>query len=291
MDKIKSRATFFVDWEAVSLKYIPHKMEEKYSSTPVSCIKRLFWRVAVHGCMQVCMCTYWAAVPDSCQLVLEVEHCWACQAELASYPAFAVWFSSSPPAPSESYISSPPTSGNTPPGKDKHSWRQSFLQIDLKHVKWFSSKSFSCTFSEDRTIYVRICAWLGAFSSVLSSTRLWQLCHGVKSEETSDPVNSLRYSPNIIHRHETAQAFSYPAVGRFVHVTLHFACVSYEILHATILQCCRVRSGEDSLHTTHTQKRHMWLRASSSICWQPVRVLDVICHLIQLDTDVKHDCY
>ncbi len=84
-------------------------------------------------------------MPDSCQFVLEVEHCCACQAELASYPASAVWFSSSPPALSESYKSSPPTSGNTPPGKVKDS-QGLILTIHFKHVQCFGSKCFLCSF-------------------------------------------------------------------------------------------------------------------------------------------------
>ena len=50
----------------------------------------------------------------------------------------------------------------------------------------------------------------------------------------------------------------YPAVGGLIHVPLHFLSIGHQVLHAAILQGCRVRGWEDGLDpgkTTHSVKR------------------------------------
>lgn len=47
---------------------------------------------------------------------------------------------------------------------------------------------------------------------------------------------------------------TYPTVSRFIHISFHFPGISHQILHAAILQCCWIRSGEDGLDTTRKEK-------------------------------------
>ena len=48
------------------------------------------------------------------------------------------------------------------------------------------------------------------------------------------------------------RTLTHPAVGRLVHVPFHFLSIGHQVLHATILQGCRVRCREDGLDTERT---------------------------------------
>lgn len=45
---------------------------------------------------------------------------------------------------------------------------------------------------------------------------------------------------------------TYPAVGRLIHVPLHFLGVGHQVLHAAVLQGCRVRGWKDGLDAART---------------------------------------
>lgn len=47
---------------------------------------------------------------------------------------------------------------------------------------------------------------------------------------------------------------TYPTVSRFIHISFHFPGISHQVLHAAILQCCWIRSGEDGLDTTRKEE-------------------------------------
>ena len=47
---------------------------------------------------------------------------------------------------------------------------------------------------------------------------------------------------------------THPAVGRLVHVPFHFLSVGHQVLHAAILQGCRIRCRENGLDTERTAR-------------------------------------
>ena len=75
---------------------------------------------------------------------------------------------------------------------------------------------------------------------------------------------------------------SYPAVSRLIHVTLNLACISHQVLHPSVFQCCRVWGREYGLYSEERQQtKHITQqqpRASSSILFACDRTWVFIIH-------------
>lgn len=62
---------------------------------------------------------------------------------------------------------------------------------------------------------------------------------------------------------------SHPAVGWFIHIPFHFPSICHQILHTSILQCCRVRSRKYGLDSEGGRKKYKknackWLECSQT---------------------------
>lgn len=100
---------------------------------------------------------------------------------------------------------------------------------------------------------------------VLTGTSPWSVSSG---EETSrlmeapsppTPPAAPHHVQTCSHRSLGCRAAgtrmrTHPAVGRLVHVPFHFLSVGHQVLHAAILQGCRVRCREDGLDTERTAR-------------------------------------
>lgn len=49
--------------------------------------------------------------------------------------------------------------------------------------------------------------------------------------------------------------YNYPAISRFIHVTLNFPGICHQVLHSSVLQRCRVWCGEYGLYTEDDKKK------------------------------------
>lgn len=93
-----------------------------------------------------------------------------------------------------------------------------------------------------------------------TSSLSWDISWSVSSGEETSRLMEAPSSPRqtCSHRspggHAAGTTLTHPAVGRLVHVPFYFLSVGHQVLHAAILQGCRVRCREDGLDTERTAR-------------------------------------